>query len=333
MADRYEQFLGAEPGLTVEIIDDAGSPFLVKTVDGFEFYISADDFRDYYRKEGAATPSQYSRLATDPEKGFVDSRLMAEVMEVILSFQEIFQDFDKARSFVLEAARALEGSSRTGTTVLRSWAEKSSQNYEGLTDKHLEQLAGIRQEVRLLLMSDSSAAGQFPLTPVSKEGDGRPGKQGAAKSIRASGAPRAVAEKEGGVQIRRGGMKNVEMRVAGDLLTVTIDLSKEFGASKSGKTIIVASTEGNKSVPGRDEKIGLNVYRQESKKGSQGRRRSFKNVETEVQGDVLKLTVDLSKELGPSKSGKTIIIASTEGNQAVYGRDERIGLNVYKKPV
>jgi len=56
-------------------------------------------------------------------------------------------------------------------------------------------------------------------------------------------------------------MKNVEMTVEGETLIIKVDLSKDFGPSKSGKTIIVASTEGNVSVLGRDEKIGLNVYR------------------------------------------------------------------------
>ncbi len=56
-------------------------------------------------------------------------------------------------------------------------------------------------------------------------------------------------------------MKNVQMTVAGNILTITVDLTKEFGPSASGKTIIVASTEGNIAVPERDEKIGLNVYR------------------------------------------------------------------------
>jgi len=56
-------------------------------------------------------------------------------------------------------------------------------------------------------------------------------------------------------------MKNVEMTVEGETLTIKVDLSKDFGKSKSGKTIIVASTEGNVSVPERNEKIGLNIYR------------------------------------------------------------------------
>ena len=56
-------------------------------------------------------------------------------------------------------------------------------------------------------------------------------------------------------------MKNVEMNVEGTTLVIKVDMTKEFGPSASGKTIIIASTEGNQSVPGRDEKIGLNVYR------------------------------------------------------------------------
>ena len=56
-------------------------------------------------------------------------------------------------------------------------------------------------------------------------------------------------------------MKNVDMKVEGNILTIKVDLTKEFGPSSSGKTIIIASTEGNVSVVDREEKIGLNVYR------------------------------------------------------------------------
>ena len=58
-------------------------------------------------------------------------------------------------------------------------------------------------------------------------------------------------------------MKNVQMVVEGNILTIKVDLSKEFGPSSSGKTIIVASTEGSVAVPERKEKVGLNVYRKE----------------------------------------------------------------------
>jgi hypothetical protein len=59
-------------------------------------------------------------------------------------------------------------------------------------------------------------------------------------------------------------VKNVEMKIAGNILTITVDLTREFGPSSSGKTIIIASTEGNVSVPERDEKVGLNVYRKKA---------------------------------------------------------------------
>jgi len=57
-------------------------------------------------------------------------------------------------------------------------------------------------------------------------------------------------------------MKNVEMKLEGDILTIKVDVTKEFGPSSSGKTIIIASTEGNISIPDNDEvKIGLNIYK------------------------------------------------------------------------
>jgi hypothetical protein len=43
---------------------------------------------------------------------------------------------------------------------------------------------------------------------------------------------------------------------------IKVDISKEFGPSTSGKTTIIASTEGNKAVPGKEDvKIGLNLYK------------------------------------------------------------------------
>jgi len=51
------------------------------------------------------------------------------------------------------------------------------------------------------------------------------------------------------------------MNLEGDILTIKVDVSKEFGPSASGKTIIIATTEDNVSIPGSEEKkIGLNIY-------------------------------------------------------------------------
>jgi len=56
-------------------------------------------------------------------------------------------------------------------------------------------------------------------------------------------------------------MKNVALKKDGDILTITVDLSKEQGRSASGKTMIIATTSGNKPVPDSDAIIGLNIYR------------------------------------------------------------------------
>ncbi len=57
-------------------------------------------------------------------------------------------------------------------------------------------------------------------------------------------------------------MKNVDMKLDGNILTITVDLTKEYGLSTSGKSKIIASTEGNVSVPEKEEiKIGLNIYK------------------------------------------------------------------------
>jgi len=56
-------------------------------------------------------------------------------------------------------------------------------------------------------------------------------------------------------------MKNVQMTVDGNMLTLKIDLSKTQGPSKSGKTIIIASTEGNVNIEGSKATLGLNVYK------------------------------------------------------------------------
>ena len=58
----------------------------------------------------------------------------------------------------------------------------------------------------------------------------------------------------------------------------------------------------------------------------------MKNITVEVQGNILILKVDLKKTFGPSSSGKTTIIASSEGNQSVPDYPEiKFGLNVYTK--
>lgn len=59
-------------------------------------------------------------------------------------------------------------------------------------------------------------------------------------------------------------MTNVDITVnehGDNQLVITIDLSQTHGWSKSGKTIVVASSRGNKRIEGTDCFLGLNVYK------------------------------------------------------------------------
>lgn len=330
MAARYQQFLGSHPGIVVELVDDTASPYLVRTDENFEFYISAEDFKNYYREEAADTPARWRHFVTEPTTGMVDSRKMAAVMDIVHSVENAFQDFDKARRFVGDAARLIGVHPAPKLDQLRQGLEDAGWTAKDVSDIALERLLNSESHIRDLLISDTCAVGEFAELPAGSEGGKERSKTTASKRKSATAASGSEPSKEP-VKGFRSRMKNVEMSIEGDLLTIAVDLSKEFGPSKSGKTTIVASTEGNKSVPGRTEKVGLNIYKKEDKRAVKGRRKSFKNVEMDVQQSILTLAVDLSKEFGPSKSGKTIIIASTEGNQLVFERDEKIGLNVYRK--
>jgi hypothetical protein len=62
-------------------------------------------------------------------------------------------------------------------------------------------------------------------------------------------------------------MRNVEMKVEGSVLTIRVDLTKRHGPSKSGKTTIIASTDGifriderGQVSPGGKVGVGLNVF-------------------------------------------------------------------------
>ncbi len=56
--------------------------------------------------------------------------------------------------------------------------------------------------------------------------------------------------------------KNVKVSVdAKGIVTITFDSKKNLGLSASGKSNIVATTSGNKALPGTDIVIGFNAYK------------------------------------------------------------------------
>ena len=60
-------------------------------------------------------------------------------------------------------------------------------------------------------------------------------------------------------------MKNIQIDVKGNKMTITCDLSEKGELSASGKSMVIASTQGNQSVgTGKGAevvKVGLNVYK------------------------------------------------------------------------
>lgn len=56
----------------------------------------------------------------------------------------------------------------------------------------------------------------------------------------------------------------------------------------------------------------------------------MKNVKFTRTGKMLTITIDLSQKGTPSASGKTLVVATTSGNQPIEGEGGFIvGLNVY----
>ena len=54
---------------------------------------------------------------------------------------------------------------------------------------------------------------------------------------------------------------NITITRNGNIVNIAIDVSKSYGPSASGKTIIIASSEGNASLPGdSNKKLGLNIF-------------------------------------------------------------------------
>jgi len=59
---------------------------------------------------------------------------------------------------------------------------------------------------------------------------------------------------------------NITGKMVGSKLFLEIDVSKSFGASTSGKSITVATTSGNREIPGTSGiMLGINAYKKAGK--------------------------------------------------------------------
>lgn len=61
----------------------------------------------------------------------------------------------------------------------------------------------------------------------------------------------------------------------------------------------------------------------------------MKNIEFQIKDEIMTLRIDLKKEFGPSKTGASQIIASSQGNVLLFDtngfRDERLNLSLTRK--
>ena len=57
-------------------------------------------------------------------------------------------------------------------------------------------------------------------------------------------------------------MQNIDMKLEGDTLVLRINLSQNYGPSKSGKTLTVGNTGGFAEIPGKQGyRVNVNVIR------------------------------------------------------------------------
>jgi hypothetical protein len=56
-------------------------------------------------------------------------------------------------------------------------------------------------------------------------------------------------------------MQNIDVTLEGNITKITVNTELDFGASSSEKTIIVASSRGNKLIEGTDIYLGLNIFK------------------------------------------------------------------------
>ena len=130
-----------------------------------------------------------------------------------------------------------------------------------------------------------------------------------------------------------GEMYNIDWVVEDDKLILEVDKNKEFGLSKSGKTIIIANSRGGRRLKDYGLNLSMILYKYTKEKGKKVRPRKIKemqNVEVELDGEIARFKIDITKDFGPSSTGKTTMVASSRGNGSIEGTDIIFGLNLYK---
>lgn len=139
--------------------------------------------------------------------------------------------------------------------------------------------------------------------------------------------------------------KNIRLHFDHHSLYLSCDLSKDFGASSSGKTIVIASSCGNKALGKSNAYLGLNLFvkslekRELTSKGVQKLQKdTYEPVGTSglswrIEDDGVTLCIKLDFDAAtekPAGSGKSILLFSTLGNKPIGDTGIMCGLNCYR---
>eukprot|EP01012_Entosiphon_sulcatum_P057179 TRINITY_DN8090_c0_g1_i2.p2 TRINITY_DN8090_c0_g1~~TRINITY_DN8090_c0_g1_i2.p2 ORF type:complete len:204 (+),score=54.49 TRINITY_DN8090_c0_g1_i2:308-919(+) len=131
------------------------------------------------------------------------------------------------------------------------------------------------------------------------------------------------------------GAKNIEYKVMGPQLTIVVDLTQEFGPTGSGKSTVIASSCGEKPICTAGTTLGLNFFRQREQKAcapSNGEIKTpacMKGITLRLGGNSLLIDADLGSTCGRSGSGKTALMATTNGNILLPELNATLWVNVY----
>ncbi|HUX98820.1 MAG TPA: hypothetical protein VMV49_04655, partial [Candidatus Deferrimicrobium sp.] len=132
-------------------------------------------------------------------------------------------------------------------------------------------------------------------------------------------------------KLRRRPMDNLQWEIQDTTLNLKFDITREFGESKSGKTVIVANSHGGWHFKGTDLSLGMIAYKYPiTKELKKKPKREMQNIQFKLDENTAVLTIDTTKDFGLSSTGKTKIVASSRGNHHIEGTTIYFGVNVFK---
>ncbi|KEG14477.1 hypothetical protein DQ04_00441020 [Trypanosoma grayi] len=133
--------------------------------------------------------------------------------------------------------------------------------------------------------------------------------------------------------------KNISLAVDGFKLHIYCDLSRDYGASTSKKTNVIASSSGNKALGCTNAFLGINVFcknmdarRLDEEATAELREMTPMGSHCEwcVKGKTLCIVIDFKNlDEKTASSGKSVILASSGGNKPVGRTGIMCGLNCY----